>query len=110
MERRCVMTFEEAVEKLELRDFITEEPLSPEELIELFRFDLEEMIRRPGSWEADKMGSFVLDAPENENGDMEMLKNAVVDILERPGSAQSAKMSDLLQSHGLTDQGVSMEI
>ena len=60
------MTFEEAVEKLELRDFITEEPLAPEGLIELFRSDLEEMIRRPGSWEADKMGAFVLDAVENE--------------------------------------------
>ena len=108
------MTFEEAVEKLELRDFITEEPLAPEGLIELFKDDFKEMISRPGSWEAEKMSGLLISReyhPEIDEEDVEMLKSAVVGIFERSGYAQSRKMFDLLQSHGvLEEESVSMEI
>ena len=111
------MTFEKAVEMLELKCPVTGEAISAEELLETFKNDLEETIRRPGSWEARKMSdllaylSFDGDDKPNMEKTLESLKNDIVAIIDRPGSHEAVKMEDLLQSHGFREeQGLSMEI
>jgi len=49
------MTFEQAVEALELTDPGTGESLTPEELLETLKEDVVLAFERPGSWEGANM-------------------------------------------------------
>ncbi len=49
------MTFKEAVKTFELKDPLTNDPVTPEELSEILKNDVVLAVKRPGSWEGSNM-------------------------------------------------------
>ena len=49
------MTFVEAVKKLDLKHPMTDEPVTPCELIDILKDDVVYAVSRPGSWEGSNM-------------------------------------------------------
>ena len=49
------MTFVEAVKELDLKHPMTDEPVTPRELIDILKEDVVYEVTRPGSWEGSNM-------------------------------------------------------
>jgi len=49
------MTFEHAVKELELKDPLTQKPVTPRQLIDTLKTDVVLTVTRPGSWEGAHM-------------------------------------------------------
>ncbi len=49
------MTFVEAVKELDLKQPMTDKPVTPRELIDILKQDVVYAVSRPGSWEGSNM-------------------------------------------------------